>query len=186
MRKISLFLAILLLASSCFAGLMGCEKEAASEDKTKVAGDLSEIVAAVNDKISFEDKVSEVIYKAEDESEMMMLLYGIVDINAADHLIDYVITTPGNSHTTFAVFVFDDEMTQDDYEEVRETVANEYMRTQASSLQMYMPEEYAIMSWAVEHQDLVWRQYDNALALIIDGDKEATTAWEAFESVALK
>ena len=54
------------------------------------------------------------------------------------------------------------------------------------SLQMYMPEEYAIMSWAMEHQDLVWRQYDNALALIIDGDEEATTAWEAFEAAALK
>ena len=186
MRKISLFLAILLLASCCFAGLTGCEKEDVSEDKTKVTGDLSEIVAAVNDKIAFEDKVSEVIYKADDESEMMMLLYGIVDINAADHLIDYVITTPSNSHETFAVFVFDDEMTQDDYKEVRETVANEYMHTRASSLQMYMPEEYAIMSWAMEHQDLVWRQYDNALALIIDGDEEATTAWEAFEAAALK
>lgn len=182
MRKISLFLTVLLLV---IAGLTGCDKEKTAENN-KVTGELADIVSAVDAEISFQDKVSEVIYKADDDSEMMMLLYGIVDIPAADHLIDYVITTPSNSHETFAVFVFDDEMTQEDYREVRDTVTEEYMQTQASSLQMYMPEEYAIMSWAIENQDSVWRQYDNALALIIDGDEEAVPAWDAFESAALK
>lgn len=182
MKKISFILAALLLVSCCIVGLTGCNKETS----TKVTGDLAEIVAAVNDQISFEDKVSEVIYKADDDSEMMMLLYGIVDMNAADHLIDYAITTPSNSHETFAVFVFDDEITEEDFKEVRETVAEEYMHTRASSLQMYMPEEYAIMSWAIDNQNLVWRQYDNALALIIDGKEEAVAAWDAFEAAAFK
>ena len=186
MKKISLFLAMTFLFSCCFAGLMGCEKKTTAPEKTEVTGSVADIFAAVDDEISITEHVSEVIYKEEDDDEMMMLWYGVVDIPAADHLVDYVVTAPNNSHHTFALFVFDEEMTQEDYDEVREIVKETYMETQASALQMYFPEEYATMSWAIENQDLVWRQYDNALALIINGDEEATAAWDAFEAAALK
>ncbi|MCI8611852.1 MAG: hypothetical protein HFE66_08055 [Clostridiales bacterium] len=193
MKKINLFLALTLLVFCFFAGLVGCEKTDAPGDATttpeesiKVTGKLSDIVAAVDEKFSFEKNVSEVIYKADDDGEMMMLLYGVVDIRAADHLIDYVITSPANTHHTFAVFIFDDEMTEDDFTQVRETVSENYMQTRASSLQMYFPEEYATMTWAIENPELVWRQYGNALALIINGDEEPSEAWEAFETAALK
>ena len=163
MKKINLFLVLSLLVC-CFAGLVGCEKTDVPntpEKNIKVTGELSDIVSAVDEKISFEKNVSEVIYKAEDDSEMMMLLYGVVD-------------------------VFDDEMTEDDFTQVRETVNETYMQTRASSLQMYFPEEYATMTWAIDNPDLVWRQYDNALVLIINGDEEPTGAFEAFEAAALK
>lgn len=187
MKKISLFLALSLLISCCFVWLTGCKKEAETPEKSsKVTGELTDIVAAVDEQMSFDENVSEVIYKADDDGEMMMLLYGIVDIPAADHLTDYVITSPANSHHTFALFVFDDEMTEEDFTQVRETVDETYLQTRASSLQMYFPEEYAIMTWAIENQDLVWRQYDNALALIINGEEEATDTWDAFEAAALK
>lgn len=198
MKKISLFLAMMLLISCCFAGLVGCAEEAASgentseqettaSEKREVTGALTDIVAAVDSEISITEHVNDVLYKADDDEDMMMLWYGVVDIPAADHLIDYVVTSPSSeTYQTFALFVFDDEMTQEDYDEVREIVKETYMETRASSLQMYFPEEYAIMSWAIENQDLVWRQYDNALALIINGDEEATAAWNAFEAAALK
>ncbi|GEM_PF-5845013 len=186
MKKISLFLALALLLSCCFLGLVGCEKEPDASEKTRVTGDLADIFSAVDAETSLSEHVSDVIYKADDTDDMMMLLYGVVDIPAADHLTDYVITTPDNSHHTFALFVFDDEMTQEDYDEVRAIVEETYLNTQASALQMYFPEEYAIMSWAIENPDAVWRQYDNALALLINGDEEDTAAWDAFEAAALK
>ena len=180
MKKISLILAIAMLAMCCFA-FSACEEEKGNA----ITAPLSDLAAAVEPITHFNDKTSELLYMADDaDNDMLILVYGLVDIPAMDHVTDYVISMPTDYANTFAVFMFDEEMTQEDYTEAKETMIDIYMRARASSLQMYMPEEYGIMSWAIENPDLVWRQYDNALALIVDGAEEPTAAWEAFEAAA--
>ncbi len=161
-------------------------KEETEEKSNKVNASLKDVYKAVNEKVPFDEKVSEIIYKEDDTDEMIMMQYGIVEMEAADHLKDYVISMPSDYCNTFAVFVFDKELSADAIAEVKEAVEFNYTNSRASALQMYMPEEYAKMTWALENEDLVWREYDNALAFIITGDKEATDAFEAFEKAALK
>lgn len=157
-----------------------------SVGSTSVTVDMRTVYEEVNSKVNFDEKISYMIYGDDDPDEMLMMRYGIVDIEAADHIVDYAISMPSDYCNTFAVFVFDEELSADAIAELKDVVMYEYVEARASSLQMYMPEEYAKMSWAVENPDLIWREYDNALALLITGDGEATDAFEAFEEAALK
>ena len=203
MRKLSLLLALAMLFMCCFV-FVACDSANEGSDATSATTDaagttdaakpgtaitapLSDIAAAVEPITHFNDKTSELLYMADDaDMDMLILVYGLVDIPAMDHVTDYVISMPTDYANTFAVILFDDGMTQADYDEAKEIMIDIYMRSRASALQMYMPEEYDIMSWAVEHPELVWRQYDNALVLIVDQAEEPTAAWEAFEAAALK
>ncbi len=185
-----LFSASVLLAScDNSAGQGGDETTLETEVKSnKVNADLKEVYNKVNEKVPFDDKISEVLTKAEDEEEMVLLQYGMDPsvVSAIENLSDYIITMPGDYCNTFAVFVFDRELTADEITAIKGEVMLWYIETRASALQMYMPEEYSKMVWAQEHEDLVWREYDNALALIITGEGEAKDAFEAFEAAALK
>lgn len=201
MKKLSVLLALAMLLTCCLC-FAACDPAPNDGDSTAdstepvgdaagkgnaVAASLAEIAAAVEPITHFNDKTSELLYMADDaDMDMLILVYGLVDIPAMDHVTDYVISMPTDYANTFAVFLFDDGMTQADYDEAKETMIDIYMRSRASALQMYMPEEYEIMAWAVDHPELVWRQYDNALVLIVDQAEEPAAAWEAFEAAALK
>ena len=181
--------AVLLASCDNGAGKGGEETAPETEVKSnKVNADLKEVYNKVNEKVAFDDKVSEVLTKAEDEEEMVLLQYGMDPsvVAAVDNMCDYVITMPSDYCNTFAVFVFDRELTADEITAIKGEVKMWYIDTRASALQMYMPEEYSKMAWAAENEDLVWREYDNALALIITGEGEAKDAFEAFEAAALK
>ncbi len=199
MKKIfSLLLAAAMLISaaatldSCDGGSVDApdttSNHSVEEKSNKVDADLKAVYAAVNEKVPFDQKISDVIYKADDEDEMVLLQYGMDAsvVAAVDNMTDYIITMPGDYCNTFAVFVFDRELTEDESTAIKAEVKMAYIESRASALQMYMPEEYAKMAWASENEDLVWREYDNALALIITGEAEATDAFEAFEAAALK
>ena len=186
-----LFSAVVLLASCDNSGDGEEETTAetnAEEKSNKVNADLKEVYNKVNEKVAFDDKVSEVLTKAEDDEEMVLLQYGMDSsvVAAVDNMCDYVITMPSDYCNTFAVFVFDRELTADEIAAIKAEVKMWYIDTRASALQMYMPEEYSKMVWASENEDLAWREYDNALALIITGEGEAKDAFEAFEAAALK
>lgn len=174
-RLISLTLALLMI-SAVFAGCS--EKSGYDTDK-----DIHEIVSAVTDVLSYDGLVSEILYKENDTDEMFKWRYGIVDINAENHLVDYAITLPTDYNNTLAVFVFDDEMTEADYEEVKEAVKTVYIDGRRSSLQMYMPEEYEHVKWQLEHPEAIWRQYGNVLVLCEYNSEEPTAAWDALDKL---
>lgn len=149
----------------------------------KTNRDIKDIVSAVTNVLSYDGLVSEILYKENDPDEMVKWLYGVVDINASSHLKDYAITMPTDYNNTLAVLVFDDEMTEADYEEVKETVKKSYIEMRKSSLQMYMPEEYEHVKWQLEHTDAIWRQYNNVLVLCEYNSEEPTAAWDALEAL---
>ncbi|MBQ8475290.1 MAG: hypothetical protein IJ499_06510 [Clostridia bacterium] len=190
----AMLMSVMLFAVSCDKGGAGKNEttvadgagETEAPKSTKVEGDLKAIYESVNEKVNFSDYMDEVITKEEDSDEMIMMWYGIVDMEAADHLTDYIISMPTDYCNTYAVFVFDTEVTEEIETEVKAAVLENYTRLRASALQMYMPEEYAKMSWACENEALTWRVYDNAMALFITGDSEPTEAFDAFEAEALK
>lgn len=189
-RIISLVLAVIMV----FAVFAGC---AAKEEGEKTDGgkkdgekveyktnrDIKDIVSAVTNVLSYDGLVSEILYKENDPDEMVKWLYGVVDINASSHLKDYAITMPTDYNNTLAVLVFDDDMTEADYEEVKETVKKSYIEMRKSSLQMYMPEEYEHVKWQLEHTEAIWRQYNNVLVLCEYNSEEPTAAWDALEAL---
>ena len=113
---------------------------------------------------------------------MLMWTYGVIDLKANDLVSDYVITMPSDYSQTLAIVKFNDGMTAEDFTEVKDAVTEWYLKDRASALQMYMPEEYAAMQWAIENPDAIWRQYgDNMLVLAIYGDKAPDAVWTAID-----
>ena len=188
-----LLAAIMMLSLAACAGDGEENKETEPEEtveqkSNKVNAELKDVYAALDAEIGFEEKILEVVYMAEDEEEFALWNYGVDPevVPAFESLTDYALTVPTDYCHTFAAFVFDRELTADEISAIKAKVKEDYLELQASSLQMYMPEEYAKMAWACENEDLIWREYDNALVMIITDDEEAKDAFEVFEKVALK
>ena len=177
-RVLSLVLAVFAVA----AMFAGCGEKAGYNTEV----DIHDMVKAVTDVLSYDGLVSEILYKEDDLDEMVKWQYGIVDINAEAHLTNYAITLPTDYNNTLAVLVFDDQMTEADYEEVKEAVRENYIETRKSSLQMYMPEEYDAVKWQLENIDLIWRQYNNVLVLCEYNKEEPKAAWYALEALFTK
>ena len=194
MKKIiALILACLMLFSVVMV-FTSCDEEPVDNDKDKEKEEEEEeedefpvtpanVFEKIDAKFGFSDKVSYVLTKAEDTDEMIMMQYGIVDMEAADHLEDYVITMPGDYCNTFAMFVFDEELSDEALAELKDTVKFNYTEARASALQMYMPEEYAKMSWACENEDLTWKVYGNVVVFVVTGDAEATDVFAEVEKL---
>lgn len=163
-------------------------EETVLQKSNKVEADLKAVYAALDAEIGFEENILEVVYMAEDEYEVGLWQYGVDPevVPAFSSIKDYAITVPTDYCHTFAAFVFDRELTEEEVAAVKEKVKMDYLEPQTSALQMYMPDEYAKMAWACENEDLIWREYDNALVMIITGDEEAKDAFEVFEKEALK
>lgn len=197
-RFITLILCLALIGASLLS-FAGCDTNKDNGEKPSdesstadtaaksntVADNPRGIFEAVNAVAPYDGLVSEVIYKDTDTDSMVCWTYGVVDMDVCDHITDYVITLPSNYNQTFALFIFDSDTTEEQISLLKDAVMESYVRATASTLQMYFPEQYAIMKWAVENPDKIWRQYDNALAMIIYNEGEATEAWNAFESAAL-
>ena len=187
-----LLAAIMMLSLAACAGDGEENKETEPEEtveqkSNKVNAELKDVYAALDAEIGFEEKILEVVYMAEDEEEFALWNYGVDPevVPAFESLTDYALTVPTDYCHTFAAFVFDRELTADEISAIKAKVKEDYLELQASSLQMYMPEEYAKMAWACENEDLIWREYDNALVMIITDDEEAKDAFEVFEKEAL-
>ncbi len=158
-------------------------------DENKVAEyDLKAGYDAVDAAVGFEANILEVVYMEDDVDEIGLWQYGVdpESVPVFSNIKDYVLTVPTDYCHTFAAFVFDRELTAEEIVAVKDKVKMDYLELQASSLQMYMPEEYAKMAWALENEDLIWREYGNALVMIITDDKEAVDAFELFEKTAIK
>ena len=144
---------------------------------------LADMVAAIEEAAPFADKVSETLYRETDPDEMVCWTYGVVDINAYELLADYAITMPSDYSNTIAILKFEDGMTAEDFEEVKAVITDEYIDSRRSALQMYMPEEYRKVEWALSNSDKIWRQYgDNMLVLAIYDAEEPTAVWEAIDA----
>lgn len=199
MKKISLILALVMIFSTMLMlASCGSDSSADAEETKQTSSDneneaaegidpadavLADLVEKVKESVPYDEYVSEFLYKESDPDEMVCWTYGVIDINAYDLLCDYAITLPSDYCNTLAVLKFEDGMTKEDFDQVKEVVTTEYIRAQASALQMYMPEQYACMSWALENPQAIWRQYgDNVLVLAITGDSEATDVWEAIDA----
>ena len=195
MRKLSFILAILMILSTMFVfasctdksegGDKNNDKTESNDTKSIDPADavLADMVATIEEKENFSEKVSEILYKAEDPDEMVCWTYGVIDINAYDLLSDYVITMPSDYSHTLAILKFEDGMTAEDFEEVKNAITAEYIRSRSSALQMYMPSEYANVEWALQNPDKVWRQYgDNMLVLAITTDEEPAAVWTAIDN----
>jgi len=188
----------LLLAAVMMLSLAACtgngdnnetEPEETVEQKpSRVDADLKEVYAALDAEIGFEDKILEVVYMAEDDEDFGLWNYGVDAevVPAFEKIKDYALSSPTDYCNTFAAFVFEGELTDEEISAVKAKVKEDYLDRHTVNLQMYMPEEYAKMEWACENEDLIWREYDNALVLIITGDEEAKDAFEIFEREALK
>ena len=195
MRKISFILAILMILSTMLV-FASCTDKSEDGDKNNDKTDanvtksidpadavLADMVAAIEEKENFSEKVSEILYKAEDPDEMVCWTYGVIDINAYDLLSDYVITMPSDYSHTLAILKFEDGMTAEDFEEVKNAITAEYIKSRSSALQMYMPSEYANVEWALQNPDKVWRQYgDNMLVLAITTGEEPAAVWAAIDN----
>ena len=189
MKKISLILAVVMLFASmltfCACGKDGNGDETGGEASKAIAPKdavIKDMVAAIEEDAPYAEYVSEFLYKAEDPDEMLCWTYGVIDIKGYELLDDYVITMPSDYSQSLAIIKFKDGMTADDFAEVKEVVTTEYIKVRASQLQMYMPDQYKNMSWALENPDKIWRQYgDNMLVLAIYGGEEATHVWEAID-----
>ncbi len=194
MKKISLILAILMILGSMFV-FVSCTDKAEGGDKTDdktEANDaksidpakavLKDMVDAIQKKVDYTEKVSEILYKDEDPDEMVCWTYGVIDINAYDLLSDYVITMPSDYSHTLAILKFEDGMTDADFTEVKDAITKEYIKSRSSALQMYMPDEYANIEWALQNPDKIWRQYgDNMLVLAITVNEEPADVWAAID-----
>lgn len=184
MKKLSFILAVIMILTSLLA-FSACSKDKGGDDNKGIEpgdADIHAMVAAIEEKQPYGDYVSEILYKEDDPDEMIKWTYGFVDINANELLSDYVITMHSDYCNTLAILKFEDGMTEDDFAEVKEVITDEYIESRASSLQMYMPEEYKKMNWALENPDKIWRQYgDDLLVLAIIGSEESTPVWEAID-----
>lgn len=205
------FLSII-LALSMLLCLAACNKEGGKEQETeeskqeeagrKIEGDLKAIYDKVNESVDIAGNVSYVVTKAEDDDRAaLMMNYDICDpyaadypeefnaeyVEASDKLTDYIISLPKDDCTTFVVLRFDEGLPSEGaVNEIKSRVKNYYCDMRASAIQMYDQEGYEEMVWAIENQDLVWRQYDNAMVLIITGGEEPKAAFDAFEAAAIK
>lgn len=186
-RIITLILAIAMIAS-CFM-FVSCDKEekpAEESKETKVAADVpvSDMVKAVTDVLTFDGLVSSIITKADDPDELIKWRYGLYEQeDALAHITDYAISLPTDYNQTLAIFKFDETPDDATVAAVKETVRDEYIKARASSLQMYMPEEYQKTKWALENEDLIWKQFDNVLVLCIYDAAEPVAAWEAISNL---
>ena len=192
MKKLSLILAILMVLGALLS-FVSCSGDTDKGDANDGGKDevntiapadavIKDMVAAIEKKVPFEDKVSEILYKEDDPDEMLCWTYGVIDIKGYELLADYVITMPSDYCNTLAIIKFKDGMTAEDFQAVKDAVATEYLKPRASALQMYMPEEYAKMQWANENPDKIWKQYgDNMLVLCVTGDSEPTDVWAAID-----
>jgi len=204
MKKISLILALVMLLTvmlaftSCTAD--SSDKDGSGKDKVEdnndnndkndnkgenkpLDVDINGLFEAVNEAAPFDEYVSEILFKKDDPDEMVCWTYGVIDIKGYELLSDYVITFPSDYCNTLAILKFEDGMTKADIAEVKSVITTEYIRSRASALQMYMPEQYACMKWALENPDAIWRQYgDNLLILAITGDSEPTAVWNAVDA----
>ncbi|MBQ4066907.1 MAG: hypothetical protein IJD22_04590 [Clostridia bacterium] len=199
MRKLSLFLAVLMIAASVFT-LASCKANVDVDVDGEVDvnvknekidpkdADLKYLVAAIEEKAPFTDMVSEFLYKTDDPDEMIKWTYGVRDMAANDLIEDYVITMPADYSQTLAIIKFKDGMTEDDFEQVKAAVTEEYISGREKSLFVYMPNEADDMAWALENPDKIWRQYgDNLLVLAIYGDggpgksTEAVQIWKVID-----
>lgn len=189
----------LLLAAIMMLSLVACTGDSDNNNETepgetveqksnKVEADLKDVYAALDVEIGFEDKILGVVYMAKDDEDFGLWNYGVDTevVPAFESLVDYALTAPTDYCHTFAAFVFDRELTEDEISAIKAKVKIDYLEPQRTNFQMYMPKEYAKMAWACENEDLIWREYDNALVMIITGDKEAKDAFEVFEREALK
>ena len=184
-RIISVILAVAMMIGMC-TFFTSCESKEV-EKSTKVTGKLEDIYNSVNEKVDFDSKISDKILKETDSDNMLMMNFEICDMEAAEKMTDYFFTMPSDYCNTFAVFMFDEGMpSEEGIKEMKDKVRSVYTEARVSALQMYMPEEYQKMKWAVENEDLTWREYDNALVFIITGDSEPKEAFDAFEEAALK
>ncbi len=193
MKKVlCLVLALLTVCGSIM--LASCSKDAETNspaDDTKAEApakklsdfDMQDIFNAVNEKLPFDGLVSEVCYKETDADEMIFWTYGLIEASCYEKLENYVITLPSDYNQSFAVIVFDESITDDEIQEVKDVVSKQYIKARASSLQMYMPEEYDIVSWQLNNPDAIWRQYDNTLVLLMYGAEEATEGWAAIDAL---
>ena len=189
MRKLSFILAIVMLLTSMLAFTACGDKDTdkpydKEEAKTIAPADavLEDMVKSIEAKAPYTDLVAEFLYKETDPDEMLMWTYGVIDLKANDLVSDYVITMPSDYSQTLAIVKFNDGMTAEDFTEVKDAVTEWYLKDRASALQMYMPEEYAAMQWAIENPDAIWRQYgDNMLVLAIYGDKAPNAVWTAID-----
>ena len=190
MRKLSFILAIVMLLTSMLAfTACGGDKDTDKPDnkdeaKTIAPADavLEDMVNSIEAKAPYTDLVAEFLYKETDPDEMLMWTYGVIDLKANDLVSDYVITMPSDYSQTLCIIKFNDGMTAEDFTEVKDAVTEWYLKDRASALQMYMPEEYAAMQWAIENPDAIWRQYgDNMLVLAIYGDKAPNAVWTAID-----
>ena len=200
MKKISLILAVLMVLASMmsFVACKGADVDKAEKnDDAKVENadnkadaaepaevDLEDMVAAITEKAPYDEYISEMLYKESDPDEMICWTYGVVDINAYDCIEDYVITMPSDYSHTLAIIKFSDDITADDIQEAKDAITSEYIRARSSALQMYMPEEFKNMEWALENPDKIWHEYnaENLLVLAIYGGEEPVAVWEAIDS----
>lgn len=211
-RFLSLILALTMLLCLAACNKDGEKEQGGEETKQqeqqqekegkKVEGDLKAIYDKVNETVDIAGNVSYAVTMAEDDERFsLMMNYDICDAYAADYpedynadyiegaekLTDYLITLPKDDCTTFVALRFDNGLPSEGaLNEIKNRVKNFYCDMRASAIQMYDPEGYEEMVWAIENQNLVWRQYDNALVLIITGGEEPKAAFDAFEAAAIK
>jgi len=144
--------------------------------------DIAEMAEVADEAGDFSSYVAEILSMDNDPDGMVSWTYGVIDINAYDLLCDYVITMPSDYSNTLAIFQFEEGMTEKDFNQVKMAVTTEYMESRASALQMYVPDEYEVMQWAIDNPDEVWRQYgDSILVLAICGEEELSDVWAALD-----
>lgn len=189
-RIITLVLALAMLASA--AVLASCDKAAPAEDTTaaeKVEAKevtVADMVKAVTDVLPFDGLVSDIITKEEDTDELIKWRYGMYEqVDMLEDIEDYAISLPTDYNQTLAIFKFKETPDADTVAALNETITHEYTKARASSLQMYMPEEYEKTKWALEDgAELVWKQFDNVIVLCIYDDAEhVQMAWDALSDL---
>lgn len=184
MKKICLLLAAVMLLG-CFA-MTACGKDKEGGD-TAVRSldevDMHDIVKAVDGVLPYKGLVSDFVYKEDDTDELAYTLYYLWDASCYEKITDYVFTEPTDYNQSFAAFRFDDTVTEEDIEEVKSVITENYIHGRASALQMYMPEQYEMVQWQYEHPEAIWRLYDKTLVLIMYNDSEATAGWDAIDAL---
>lgn len=179
----------------------GEDKEPEKTGK-KVEGDLRAIYTKVNEAYDFESKVNGAVTLAEDGEyrDNIAVQYEIADpmaydfpeeytdayFETLDKLTDYIVTIPKNKCDTFVVLRFDGGVPSEAaVKDIKDRV-KAYCDKVASGISLYDQPESERMAWAMENQDLVWRQYDNALVFIFAGSDNTAAVFEAFEAAAIK
>ena len=205
---LALALAMLLCLAACNnADVQPKETEEQKQEEQKptgkkVEGDLRAIYEKVNEAYDFESKVTGAVTLAEDGEyrDNIAVQYEIADpmafdfpeeytdayFETLDKLTDYIVTVPKNKCDTFVVLRFDGGVPSEDaIKDIKDRV-KAYCDKVASGISLYDQPESERMAWAIENQDMVWRQYDNALVFIFAGSDNTAAVFEAFEAAAVK